>query len=92
MDEAAINNPPSETEQVRSSRRAFLRKGTKRALYVAPVVLTLSAQKAVAASGMACGSAFKTTVGSPCATDGSQKDCCPPLVCSAATDGVCQNP
>lgn len=67
---------PELREQERSTRRAFLGGAGRKAAYVAPVVLTLAAQQACA-SGPACGSNFKHTIGSPCATDASAKDCCP---------------
>ena len=76
-----------------TTRRAFLGGSGRKALYVTPALLTLTAQRAMAGTsgreGFVCGSAFKHTVGSPCATDGSQNDCCPPLTCDMVTDGVC---
>lgn len=55
----------------RATRRSFLRGVGKKALYVAPVVMTLAAQQAYAASGE-----FDSTCGdfqSPCTVDA---DCC----------------
>lgn len=78
-----------------TSRRSFLGGAGRKALYITPGILTLTAQQAMA-SGFVCGSALKHTVGSPCATDGSQKDCCPvdmnnnPLRCSTTTM-LCEN-
>ena len=59
-----------------TSRRNFLGGAGRKALYITPGILTLTAQQAMA-SGFVCGSTLKHTAGSPCATDGSQKDCCP---------------
>ena len=77
---------PPDPDRPTTTRRAFLGGSGRKALYVTPVVLTLTAQHALAGAsgrdGVACGSAFKHTPGSPCATDGSQKDCCPPLWCT----------
>lgn len=78
-----------------TSRRSFLGGAGRKALYITPGILTLTAQQAMA-SGFVCGSALKHTVGSPCATDGSQKDCCPidmnnnALRCSVTTM-LCEN-
>ena len=75
------------------SRRRFLGASGKKALYLTPVVLTLTAQEA-AASGMKCGSAYVHTVGSPCVTEGDGKQCCPtdpagnPLECHTHQDNV----
>lgn len=63
-----------------TTRRAFIRGAAKKALYVTPVVMTLAASEARAGSGdfdSACGDE-----GSPC---GEHADCCPPLMCLAAT-------
>ena len=58
-----------------------------------PFLFSLSARQALAASGQACGSAFKYTFGSPCATDGTDKDCCPPLICNKMDGvGMCVGP
>lgn len=103
-----LDNTPTSAETVESlstgeqgpagaltTRRGFLGGAGRKALYVTPGILTLTAQEAVA-SGFICGSALKHTVGSPCATDGSQKDCCPvdmdnnPLLCNTETM-VCEN-
>ena len=59
-------NSPSVT-----TRRRFLSKGAKKMAYVTPVIVSLAASRAQAASGeydSTCGDA-----GSPCAIDG---DCC----------------
>jgi len=59
-----------------TSRRDFLRKSGRRAMYVTPAVLSLSASlKAAALSGYdsTCGEA-----GSPCTADA---DCCDALTC-----------
>ncbi len=59
-----------------TSRRDFLRKSGRRAMYVTPAVLSLSASlKAAALSGYdsTCGEA-----GSPCTVDA---DCCDALTC-----------
>jgi len=78
-----------EGSEPRSTRRAFLGGAGKKALYLTPVVLTLTARQAAAASGYPCGSNYVNTVGSPCATDGSLRDCCPagpnPLTCDEMT-------
>jgi len=60
-----------------TTRRGFLGRAGRKTLYATPVVMTLAAQQAAAASGPMCGSNFKRTIGSPCATDGSAKNCCP---------------
>ena len=87
-------------EREPTTRRAFLGGAGRKALYVTPAVLTLAAQQAFA-SGPVCGSHFKHTVGSPCATDGSKEDCCPTdingnsLECHTYADTVtmtCQPP
>lgn len=59
-----------------TSRRAFLKKSGRRAMYVAPIVLSLSASVKAAVSGFdsTCGDA-----GSPCDVDG---DCCGVLTCT----------
>jgi hypothetical protein len=84
---------PVAAQEPQTTRRAFLGGGGRKALYVTPAVLTLAAQQAFA-SGFVCGSRYKHTVGSPCATDGSQKDCCPEdlsgnaLECHTHMDGT----
>lgn len=71
----------------RPTRRDVLGRGTRKAFYVTPFLLSLSARQALAMSGQPCGSAFKYTIGSPCAQDGTDKDCCPPLMCHKK-DGI----
>jgi len=94
----AIPSPSTEPQAPGAgltTRRGFLGGASKKALYITPGILTLTAQQAMA-SGFVCGSALQHTVGSPCATDGTQKDCCPvdmdnnPLRCSEATM-LCEN-
>lgn len=87
-------------ERTATTRREFLGGAGRKALYVTPAVLTLAGQQAFA-SGPACGSTFRHTVGSPCSTDGiGEKECCPtdsngdPLIChveDGQTIGTCQS-
>lgn len=65
-----------------TTRRDFLRKSGRRAMYVTPIVLSLGASvKAAALSGFdsTCGE-----TGSPCTADG---DCCDALTCTAMVCG-----
>lgn len=61
------------------SRRAFLRGTTKKALYVTPVVLSLSASNVCAGSGGGWDSTCRET-GSPCQAD---PECCGAQTCVA---------
>jgi hypothetical protein len=97
----ADSTPPAAQQKAPGlTRRRFLGASGKKALYLTPVVLTLSAQQASAGSGPACGSAYKHTVGSPCETSG-RNQCCPTddagnaLECHTYQDNVtmtCQPP
>ena len=64
----AAANPPGDRRAAQATRRAFLGAVGKKALYVTPVVMTLTAQQARATSAVSCGS-----VDTPCTTD---EDCC----------------
>ena len=57
------------------TRRDAITGGIRKAAYITPIVLVLSAQQAVAASGVSCG-----IVGSPCTVD---PECCTGLTCGA---------
>ncbi|MGD2110276.1 MAG: hypothetical protein PVI86_12920 [Phycisphaerae bacterium] len=70
---------PGEAEpsaSVRSTRRSFLSRTGKRAVFVLPAVWTLSARHAAAGSGVSCSAA-----GAPCVVD---DDCCS-LNCNGAS-------
>jgi hypothetical protein len=94
--EASLPAAPPAEDAV-TTRRGFLGHAGRKAFYATPVVMTLAAQQAAAASGPLCGSNFKHKIGSPCSTDGTRKDCCPedydhqPLVCEDASM-TCQRP
>lgn len=64
-------------------RRGFLVGAARRAAYVAPAVLAISAARRAGAGGPSCGDA-----GSPCAVDG---DCCtsPAFLCKKANGMPC---
>lgn len=85
---ASPETPASQAAPETQTRRAVLRSGGRKALYVAPVILTLSAQKALAGdtSAFTCGSLYKHTVGSPCGDTAGGAQCCPPLTCDSMTN------
>ncbi|MEK6800119.1 MAG: hypothetical protein AABZ12_14235 [Planctomycetota bacterium] len=74
-DPNAVVGAPTGRELLHPSRRAFLRGAAVKGVYLAPVVLAISASSARAGTQFMswCGDA-----GSPCTVDG---DCCTGLTC-----------
>ncbi len=69
LEDEHLEHVDSERERSGNTRRSFLKDVGKKAIYVTPVVMTLSAERAQAsATQPSCGFA-----GSPCTTD---DDCC----------------
>lgn len=79
-DSDQMNTPEANSDESgHVSRRTFLRGSTKKALYVTPVVLALSASNVCAGSGGGWDSTCREA-GSPCQADG---ECCGGLTCVA---------
>ena len=84
VDDGSSEHEDSDRERSGSTRRLFLKDVGKKALYVTPVIVTLSAQRAQASAtqpSLACG-----VVGSPCTTDDDCCGCCDDMmnVCEGA--------
>jgi hypothetical protein len=77
-EDSTVQRGSAESASPRTSRRSFLRGAARKAVYMTPIVLTLTASHAEAGSGdydSTCGDP-----GSPCAGDG---DCCGANTCVA---------
>ena len=66
---------PGERDAVETDRRVFLGAAARKVLYVAPVVVAISASRAFGSNPFF---SFCGDVGSPCTTDA---DCCTGTVC-----------